>query len=78
MENEKLDKQRTALIKLATASSLMSDDFKKILLLTGEVQSLERDKQIYKLLERVESTLAFIQNTVIEDLLEEDLTPLRD
>jgi hypothetical protein len=56
----------------------MSDDFNAILLLTSEPQSRDRDKKIYELLERIERTLSFIQNTVIEDLFFEDLTPIRD
>lgn len=75
---EELEKQQTALAKLALSSRLMSDDFNAILLLTSEPQSRERDKKIYEFLERIERTLAFIQNTVIEDLFFEDLTPIRD
>ena len=75
---EELEKQQTALAKLAVSSRLMSDDFNAILLLTSEPQSRDRDKKIYELLERIERTLSFIQNTVIEDLFFEDLTPIRD
>jgi len=75
---EELEKQQTALAKLALSSRLMSDDFNAILLLTSEPQSRDRDKKIYEFLERIERTLAFIQNTIIEDLFFEDLTPIRD
>lgn len=75
---EELEKQQTALAKLALSSRLMSDDFNAILLLTSEPQSRDRDKKIYEFLERIERTLSFIQNTVIEDLFFEDLTPIRD
>jgi hypothetical protein len=77
-KEEELEKQQTALAKLAVSSKLMGDDFNAILLLTAEPQSHERDKRVYELLERIERTLAFIQNTVIEDLFFEDLTPIRD
>lgn len=75
---EELEKQQTALAKLVLSSRLMSDDFNAILLLTSEPQSRDRDKKIYEFLERIERTLSFIQNTVIEDLFFEDLTPIRD
>ena len=75
---EELEKQQTALAKLAVSSRLMSDDFNSILVLTEEPQSRERDKKIYAMLERIERTITFIQNTVIEDLFFEDLTPIRD
>ena len=75
---EELEKQQTALAKLAVSSRLMSDDFNSILVLTEEPQSRERDKKIYAMLERIERTITFIQNTVIEDLFFQDLTPIRD
>ena len=75
---EELEKQQTALAKLAVSSRLMSDDFNSILILTEQPQSRERDKKIYAMLERIERTITFIQNTVIEDLFFQDLTPIRD
>jgi|1048.fasta_scaffold93451_2 hypothetical protein len=75
---EELEKQQTALAKLAVSSRLMSDDFNSILVLTEQPQSRERDKKIYAMLERIERTITFIQNTVIEDLFFQDLTPIRD
>jgi hypothetical protein len=75
---EELEKQQTALAKLAVSSKLMSDDFNSILVLTEQPQSRERDKKIYAMLERIERTITFIQNTVIEDLFFQDLTPIRD
>jgi hypothetical protein len=77
-EEQELEKQRTALTKLAVGSKLMSDDFLQILKLTGDPPSYQREKQMIWLMERIERTLSFIQNTVIEEVLLEDLTPLRD
>jgi hypothetical protein len=75
---EEFEKQQTALAKLAVSSKLMSDDFNSILALTEQPQSRERDKKIYAMLERIERTITFIQNTIIEDLFFQDLTPIRD
>jgi hypothetical protein len=77
-EEELLQRQELALTKMATASKLMSEDFVKIMLLVKEPQSYMRDKEVLRLLERANNTINFIQNTLIEDLFEEDLTPIRD
>jgi hypothetical protein len=77
-EEQELEKQRTALTKLAVGSKLMSDDFLQILKLTGDPPSYQREKEMLRLMERIERTISFIQNTVIEEVLLQDLTPLRD
>jgi len=77
-EEELLQRQELALTKMATASKLMSEDFVKIMLLIKEPQSYMRDKEVLRLLERANNTINFIQNTLIEDLFEQDLTPIRD
>jgi hypothetical protein len=77
-EEELLQRQELALTKMATASKLMSEDFVKIMLLVKEPQSYMRDKEVLRLLERANNTINFIQNTLIEDLFEQDLTPIRD